>query len=185
MRWSSCSIAELADDLDHVAGDPVLDARARRPGSPRPRRLRRPPRAGERLRAAGRARVLEPVVEALVAVHRRRRRVELEDRLPEPVGEGVDGWTSVGQLGLPVMPALAPGRVAWATGQPSPDVRSAHRVRAAASAAGGQPAAGSQRGLRPPKSGICSPDRSMSGSRPMYGSRSSSRQLLGRGHARR
>ena len=35
-------------------------------------------------------RVLEPVGVALVAVERRGRRVELEDRFPEPVGEVVD-----------------------------------------------------------------------------------------------
>ena len=41
--------------------------------------------------AARRRRVLEPVGVALVAVERGGRRVELEDALPEPVGEVVDG----------------------------------------------------------------------------------------------
>ena len=44
-----------------------------------------------RARPAVRARVLEPVGVAVVAVERGGRRVELEDRLPESVGEGVDG----------------------------------------------------------------------------------------------
>ena len=59
-------------------------------------RSRRPRRAVRSMSARGAgaalgSRVLEPVGVALVAVERGGRRVELEDRLPEAVGERVDG----------------------------------------------------------------------------------------------
>ena len=79
---------ELGDDLEHVAGDPVLGRQA--VGRDRGRLGRGPlhqrPSAGPSLGTG----VLEAVGVAVVAVERRGRRVELEDRLPEAVGEVVD-----------------------------------------------------------------------------------------------
>ena len=85
--------ADVGDHDQHVAGDPVLDRQA--VGGDR---LRLAPGADEELaglRPAGRARVLEPVVVALVAVDRRGRRIELEELLPEAVGELADGRVRV------------------------------------------------------------------------------------------
>ena len=80
--------AEIGDDNEHVAGDPILDRQAGRRdrlgfGL---RRLHQSPR----LRSAGRTRILEAIGVALVAVDGRGRRIELQDPLPEPVGQGVD-----------------------------------------------------------------------------------------------
>ena len=165
MPWSSSSIAEVGDDDQHVAGDPVLDRAGRRPGSPRRRAFVRSISAPG-LRPAGRARVLEAVVVALVAVDGRGRRVELEDRLPEPVGElrrparssGSDGVTGVLQ--------------GWAEGR---DVgRSGYRRRRGSAVGRGPVGAASARRT----AASCSPHRSTSGSSPRYGSRSSRLELV-------
>ena len=80
--------AEIGDDDQHVAGDPILDRQAGRRDrlGLRLRCLHQPPG----LRSAGRARILETIGVALVAVDGRGRRIELQDPLPEPVGQGVD-----------------------------------------------------------------------------------------------
>ena len=80
---------ELAHDPDHVQGDPILEGLV---GSVDPEgrcegRLDQRPGA----QSAGCAGILEAIVVALVAVHRGGRRILLEDRFPEPVGELVDG----------------------------------------------------------------------------------------------
>ena len=81
---------ELGDDLEHVPGDPVLGRQARRSSMAAASAAVRSMSARLRARPAGPG-ILEAVVVALVAVDRRGGRVELEDRLPEPVGEVVDG----------------------------------------------------------------------------------------------
>ena len=80
---------ELADHADHVERDLLLEREAG---------LRDRARLGlgglhqpARLRATLGTGVRQAVVVALVAVDRRRRRRQLEDPLPEPVGERVDG----------------------------------------------------------------------------------------------
>jgi len=80
---------ELGDDLEHVAGDPVLggqsvDVDGGRLG-------RGPFHQGPRPGPAVGSRVLESVVVALVAVQRRGGGRELEYGLPEAVGQVVDG----------------------------------------------------------------------------------------------
>ena len=80
---------QLTDDLEHVAGDPLLGREALdRDGGG----LGRGPLhelAG--LGSTGGRRVLEAVRPAAVAVERGGRRIELEDPLPEPIGQVVDG----------------------------------------------------------------------------------------------
>ena len=80
--------AEIGDDDQHVASDPILDRQAGRRDRLRLglRRLHQPPR----LRPAGRTRVLETIGVALVAIDCRGRRIELENPLPETVGQRVD-----------------------------------------------------------------------------------------------
>ena len=79
---------ELGDDLEHVAGDPVLGRQA--VGLDRGRlgggALHQRPSASPTLGS----RVLETVGISVVAIERRGRRIELEDRLPETIGEVVD-----------------------------------------------------------------------------------------------
>ena len=124
---------QLGDDLEHVAGDPVLDRQA--VGRDRGRLGRGALHQRSRRAPGPRGRVLEAVGVAVVAVERRGRRVELEDRLPEAVGELVDGrrcgsgrvtrWVSSAarrgrgaRTGVPLLTrSLAP--------RPSGDVRSA------------------------------------------------------------
>ena len=85
--------ADLGDDDEHVPGDPVLDREAVR--GDRLGLASRPLEELAGLRPAGRARVLEPVVVALVAVDGGGRRVELEEPFPEAVGELADGRVRV------------------------------------------------------------------------------------------
>ena len=70
-------------------GDPVLGRQT--VGRQRGRLGRGLLHEAARRRPPGRPRVVEPVGIAFVAVERRRRRVQREDRLPESFGEGVDG----------------------------------------------------------------------------------------------
>ena len=94
---------QLADHLEHVAGDALL---RREPVDRDGRRLgRRARHQLADLRATGRRRVLEPVGVPFVAVERGGRRIELEDALPEAVGQGVHGGTVVGHRGSRGLPA--------------------------------------------------------------------------------
>ena len=145
---------ELGDDLEHVAGDPVLGRQAigvdrgrLGRGALHERSTARPPLG---------TRVLESIGVAVVAVERGGRRVELEDGLPEAVGEVVDGRQ--GGFGN------GHARISCA----------ARRVEVALDVPLSSPSLAPPRGPRhtPPNSGICSPDRSICGSSPRYGSRS-------------
>ena len=85
---------QVGDDLEHVERDPVLGRQAI--GRHRRRLGRGPLHQAPHRGASGRARVIETVGVALVAVERRGDRIELEERLPEAFGEGVDGrWLEV------------------------------------------------------------------------------------------
>ncbi len=157
---------ELAHHPDHVEGDPVLErllGGIDRGGLGEGRDHERPT-AGPTLRA----RILEPVVVALVAVHRGRRRVVLEDRLPEPIGEAIDRRVGV-ELGHRGVSCCTGGRPTAAEGSRKDRVTGASVRRRA----GGRERRASAEPAQPPKRGICSPPRcSTGGSRPMNGSRS-------------
>ena len=98
--------AQLGDDDEHVAGDPLLGGQA----LDRDRACLGggPVQEVARLGATGRARVLEAVGVAVVAVERGDRRIELENGLPEPFREVVDG--RAGRLGVDTMKPPAVGR---------------------------------------------------------------------------
>ena len=122
------------------------------------RRLRRGPLHERSAASAARgARVLQAVGVAFVAVDRRGGRIELEDRLPEPVGEIVDRRRSGRESVTSESPAGA---------RPSSRAVVPSVARSLAPVGAGVPDQLSNRG-------ICSPLRSMAGSRPRYGSRSS------------
>ena len=141
---------QLAHHPDHVQSDPVLE---RLPGGIDRRclgqgGLHQPAAAGSTLRAG----VLEAVVVAVVAVHRGRRGLLGQDRLPEPIGEDIDRGTGV---------KLGHRGASWWT-----DTLGRKR-------SDGRPPTAYTGRVQPPKSGICSLLRcSMAGSSPTYGSRS-------------
>ena len=188
--------AEIADHLDHVDGDPVLH-RETVDGDRLGLAPRRPPER-ELLRAADVARVLEAIGVALVAVHRGGRGLQLEERLPEPVGEVVDdrGWL-IGHRKSPnearrrAQTRHSPGTA----GAGHARQRSRYgpvRVRVQAGRAARRPEAprvvrGAATGQAPvpPNIGSCSPVRSTMGSSPRNGSRSASVASSRAAHVRR
>src|SRR6185295_2444350 len=98
---------ELRDDLEHVAGDPVLGGNAVRVNRGRLGSGALHERSSPR--ATFGARVLESIGVAVVAIERCGRRVELEDRLPEAVGEVVDGRGRFGEGHAVGLLCSAPG----------------------------------------------------------------------------
>ena len=88
---------ELADDLEHVAGDPLL---GRQPIDRDGCRLGRRPLHERACPGAPLwRRILEPVGVARIAIEGRGRRVEFEDAFPESVGKVVHGGGRVGHEG--------------------------------------------------------------------------------------
>jgi hypothetical protein len=86
--------AQVADDLEHVACDALL---GRQPvDRDRPRFGGGPLHQLTSSGATGRRWILEAVGVARVAIERGGRRVELEDALPESVGEVVHGGRAIG-----------------------------------------------------------------------------------------
>src|SRR6185295_2804493 len=98
---------ELRDDLEHVAGDPVLGGNA--VGVDRGRLGGGPLHERSSTRATLGAWILESIGVAVVAIERGGRRVELEDRLPEAVGEVVDGRGGFGDGHAVGLLCSAPG----------------------------------------------------------------------------
>jgi len=113
MRSASASSPSYADDPQHVMGYPLFDGQ----GVDRVRGQLAQGLAAEDGRggpADGR-RILEAVVPAVVAVHRRGGRVQLQGRFPVAVGDVVDG--GCGSSG--VMDPPGGGRVAGDEGEAS------------------------------------------------------------------